>query len=427
MQVSRPGQIAAAGLLMVGLCGRASAADASVSIAKLLEVGWSISPQARAAADAQFEEVRRLAGDDVRAIEASWLVLMQQRRFEEALKRIDEHIAKQPDDLTALRAKAWVQTVLKNYRAAFVSIDRLSMLLAAQEPKTDADRAVHDESIAFLGRFVGYFGGPAAELVNQDDRKALEKRLLERLPESQRPLLEDARNSVLSKFIEMTDASANARDKAVASVKADKEKTLADLQAEKQGLDAREKELEEQRTRLNSEYKTQMDELARQDQPLVQQQAQLSSRASLLNADLLQTSSRIATLQQLFAGEKDPGRRQQYLSEINTLSLLASRLDADLLGINRLLRGVASQRAAVQARRVQAQSGTAAQVERIEDEVAGLNKRERRNEVNEKRASRPAAATSSKIRALSAQATAFSTYDTLPLEAMKARLLESLR
>jgi len=159
----------------------------------------------------------------------------------------------------------------------------------------------------------------------------------------------------------------------------------------------------------------------------VQQQAQLSSRANLLNADLLQTSSRIATLQQLFAGEKDPGRRQQYLNEINTLSLLASRLDADLLGVNRLLRGVASQRAAVQARRVQAQSGTVAQFERIDDEVAGLNKRERRNGVNEKRASRPVAATSSKIRALSAQATAFSTYDTLPLEAMKTRLLESLR
>ena len=40
---------------------------------------------------------------------------MQQRRFDEAHKRIDEHLAKEPDDLAALRAKTWVQTVLKNY------------------------------------------------------------------------------------------------------------------------------------------------------------------------------------------------------------------------------------------------------------------------------------------------------------------------
>ena len=67
------------------------------------------------------------------------------------------------------------------------------------------------------------------------------------------------------------------------------------------------------------------------------------------------------------------------------------------------------------------------QIERIEHELAELTKRERRNDSLEKRASRPVVPTTGKVRALSAQATALSTYDAFPLEAAKARLLESLK
>jgi hypothetical protein len=368
-----------------------------------------------------------VAASDLRALEASWLVLMQQRRFDEALKRIDEHLAKGPDDLAAWRAKAWTQAVLKNYAGAFLSADRLSTILAAHPPTTDPQRAAHDEAIGFLGRLIGYFGGPAGDYVNQDERKALEKKLLDRLSESQRARLEDGRNSVLSKFVEMTDESINARDGAAATARADKEKTLAELQVDKERLDSREKELEERRTKLNSEHRAEMDEIAKQDQPLVQQQALLNGRSSLLNSDLLRMSSQIATLQQLAAQEKSPSRQQLYLSEANSLSLLASRAESELLGVNRLQRGVAGQRATLQARRVQAQASTASQIERIDHELAELGKRERRNEGLEKRATRPAIATTSKVRALSAQATALSTYDAFPLEAAKARLLEALK
>ncbi|MBW8884678.1 MAG: hypothetical protein JF612_07850 [Planctomycetia bacterium] len=405
----------------------APAADASAAIARLLDVGWSNTPQARADADLQLEEVRRVAGSDVRALQAWWLVLMQQRRFDEALKPIDEHLAKEPTDFAAWRAKVWVQTVLKSYPGAFHSADQLSTLLAAHPPTTDAQRATHTETIGFLGRWIGYFGGPAADFVNQDERKALEKKFLDRLPESQRTLLEDARNSVLSRFVEMTDESANARDRAAATARVEKEKTLAELQADKEKLDAREKELEERRTKLNSEYRAEMDEIARQDQPLVQQQAQLTGRANLLNNELLNASSRIATLQQLATQEKSALRQQQLFAEANALSLVAGRIDADLLGVNRLLRGVAGQRTALQTRRVQAQSSTASQIERIDHELAELTKRERRNDSLEKRVSRPSLPSTGKVRSLSAQATALSTYDAFPLEAAKAKLLELLK
>jgi hypothetical protein len=286
---------------------------------------------------------------------------------------------------------------------------------------------VHDESIGFLGRLVGYFGGPVADAVNQDDRKVLEKRLFERLPETQRTAFEDARNGVLAKFIEMTDDSAEARERAAAAAKADRDKTLADIEADKEKLQARADELEERRKKLNSELKDELGEIDKQEQPLVQQQAQLVTRAGALNSDLLGFSTQIATLQQLAAQEQNQGLKQQYLNQINSLALVAGRVEADLLGVNRLLRSVQQQRGSLQVRRNQAQANTVGQIDRLDRELADIDRRGRRNDGLEKRATRSTSASTGEVRALSAQATALSTYDVFPLEAAKARLLESLR
>src|SRR5262245_53904852 len=93
-------------LLLLSLnTARADEAQTRAAIAKLLQVGWAVTPQARIAADQQYADVLNISGRDPRALHASWLVLMQQRRFEDARQRIEEHLAKAPDDLQALRAK----------------------------------------------------------------------------------------------------------------------------------------------------------------------------------------------------------------------------------------------------------------------------------------------------------------------------------
>src|SRR5437868_4597233 len=112
MSVCRAIYPLASGSLLLLLLSPVRGDQKSDAIAKLLDVGWAVTSQARTAADLQYDEVARLAGGDPRAVEAAWLVLMQQRRFDDALKRIDEYLALRPDDLDALRAKTWVQTVL---------------------------------------------------------------------------------------------------------------------------------------------------------------------------------------------------------------------------------------------------------------------------------------------------------------------------
>ncbi len=421
------------GLLAAGslalLCWHTARAEnaAGTAIAKLLEVGWSITPQARAAADLQWSEVQRLAGSDLRAIEASWLVLMQQRRFDEALKRLDEHLAKSPDDFDALRAKAWVQTVLKNYAVAFVTADRLSVLLSKNRPTTDEGETEHEETVAFLGRLIGFYGGPAADLINQEERKSREKKWLDRLDESKKVIFEDARNGVLSRYIEMTDESATAKERAASTAKAEKEKSLTELQIESGKLDEKAKELEEKRNKLNSEFRAEIDAINRQEQPLIAQQSQLATQASALETNLITLSAQLTGLQQLATNEKNDALQQQYFAQLNSLSILASRADADLFSVNRSLGNVQAQRNGLQTRRVQVQASAAAQINSYDRELAEIGRRERRNEVMEKRANRPVTTTSSKVRSLSAQASALSTYDTYPLEAAKEKLLGAVR
>src|SRR5262245_38021426 len=170
-------------LLLAPAVAAADEAEVRAAIAKLLDVGWATTPQARVAADLQREEVARTAGGDPRAPAAAWLVLLQQRRYDDGLKRIDEHLVRSPNDLNALRAKAWVQAILKNYPAALVAADKLSQQLAADPPNTDAERDDHKELIGFLGRLLGYLGGPVAAAVNQEQRKATEKQVLARSEE----------------------------------------------------------------------------------------------------------------------------------------------------------------------------------------------------------------------------------------------------
>jgi hypothetical protein len=75
----------------------------------------------------------------------------------------------------------------------------------------------------------------------------------------------------------------------------------------------------------------------------------------------------------------------------------------------------------------QLRAAAANQNQKTDRDLAEIAKRDRRNQGLEKRTVRPASVSTSKSRALIAQATALSTYDPFPLEAVKAQLLESLR
>jgi chromosome segregation ATPase len=225
----------------------------------------------------------------------------------------------------------------------------------------------------------------------------------------------------------MTGAKDDARAAAIAKADADKEKTLREIDAEREVIADRAKELEDRQNKLKAELRDELSEIAKEDRPLVQELARLESQAGSLNRDLFAYDAEISRLRARAETEENDTIRLQLLREADRLAFIARRLQSDLIAVNRLIDGVQGQRAGLLARQQKAQATTAQQLKRIDEELGGLVKRDKRNDAIEKRAARPATGVTSKGRALAAQAAALSTYDQFPLEAAKASLLESLR
>jgi hypothetical protein len=419
-------------LVAVALAGRLAAQDPAAderatAIGRLLEVGWSTSPKARAAADAAYEELQRVAGDDLRVLKAGWLVLFKQGRYEDALPRLEAYLARAGNDLEALRAKVWVHTLRKNYDAAAVAAETLSRALAETKPADEPSRATYEDMVAFLGRWLGFLAGPAQAQFNQDQRRAIEKRFSQRLEPTWQTRLEEARDAVLSRFVLLGDETDEARQQVVEKAQAERARLQADVQAQRQKIAERTSALEDERRKLRDELQAQLAELDRQERPLLADLSALNQRASVLTGDLVQLEAQIAWLMQLAAQEKNPDLQQQYLAQANALALVAARVDADLAAVQRRMQDVQARRAGLNHQRAQLQSRTSAALARLDRENDELQQQRRRLEGMEKRASRPLPTTSGRVSALTSQAAAWTTYETLPLEAMKERLLRSLR
>src|SRR5262245_9802441 len=238
------------------------------AIAKLLDIGWGTTPKVRLAADAQYDEVRRLAGATPAALEASLLVLLQQRRYDDADRRSDELLERDPTNLTGRRAKVWMAVVLKDYSAALIATDKLSQQLANDAPRADDEQRIHDELHAFLGRIYGYLGGPVAENVNQDERKELERKIIERITEPRRARFEEARDGVVARFLELTGDKDDERKRVLDEAAAARDKTLKELETEKEAIAGRAKELDGRKDKVQSDLRDELAEIAKDDQPL---------------------------------------------------------------------------------------------------------------------------------------------------------------
>lgn len=428
---ARPGAWIAGVVLLCtgGLLAPAHAdeAEAAAAIAKLLEVGWNTTPQARLATNAQYVEVLKVAGSDPRTPRAAALVLMQQRRYDVVGKQLDLLLEHDPADLEAWRAKIWLATLLKNFPEALLAADKLGQALPAEAEVTTESEIAARQSIAFLGRIFGYISGPMVDAANQEPRKAAEKRLLARLSPARQEEFRRARDGVLQRFIEMSDEKLEHQEEVKVAAEAEKERVLAGVEATREANVKRLEELKVQRDRIRGELKAELDEIAKADQPLVSQLAQLSAQLAANSLRLGTISNEILRWQNLLSRVKDPNLRNLYLSELDVLNLEASQLDNYQVGLRRMAAGVTAQRQQLFLRQQQANANYGGQLNGLDKEYQDLEKKEKRADADERRAGRPISTTTGKSRALGATATALSTYDQFPLEAAKERLLESLK
>ena len=401
--------------------------EPAVHIARLLNVGWGTTTSFRTAADAQADAMFAATGRQPPALYATALVQIKQRRYADADRLIDEVLARDDLNLPAWRAKVWLQAVLKNYDGAMVAADKLSQLLSKEVGKTTEEEALVRPYVAFLGRIYGFLGGPAQAAVNIDSRKVSEKGVTGRLTENRLEVFEEARDAVLQKFVELTDAKETFKDKAREQADADREKTLAEIAEQRDVNKERVKELEAKIDKFKKEHQSESAAITKADAPLQSELNRLSSRATAVNTQLFALDAQIASVQAQLSATKDPNLRAFLFAEIDRLSILEGATQAELFGLNRQANGVQQQRSNLAVRQQRADADLADKIGRVDDELFAIAKKEKRADIAEKRATKAGPVTPQSALSLSAQAAALITYDPFPLEQEKSRLLETLK
>ncbi len=422
--------IAAAGavLLMLGAVSPLSADDAELqnAVVKLFDTGWEPSFKARALADDQFAAAARLAPGDARVSYAYALVQIKQHRYPEGAKRIDELLADERENVALWKAKIWLSMLTKNYAAAMVEMEKLSQLVPPEAAEGAAEDA-HRDTARFLGRLVGFLEGPADGAVSAAIRDRAKRQILDRLGPARESAFEEGRSRVSDQFANLTGAKEESAEAAKTAAEAEQQRLAAELKAKAEQIAAKGEELDERREKLRSEAKAELDAIAKEDEPLVNELARLSSLATVPQQQLGQISVEISRLQSLADREKDPARRNFLINDINRLAILASRYDAELAALEARAAAVAAQRANVQRRYQQAQASYAAQFGQIQSTLVDLDKQQKRTAGEQQRNQRPTTGDTRRARALATQAAAFTTYEEFPLEAERQRVLDSFR
>lgn len=171
---------------------------------------------------------------------------------------------------------------------------------------------------------------------------------------------------------------------------------------------------------------SEVNELQRQDRPLAQQFASLDAQAAGANRELASLTAQIRQLEFDARRERDPVVRGRLFRDADRLRGIAAQVDRDLQLIERQAAVVQQQRAELAGKLRDVQNNYGGQIAALDRELQGFAKREKRLAGDEARARKPISGTTGQVLSLGAQAAALTTYDTLPLEEEKSRLVEEL-
>jgi hypothetical protein len=396
-------------------------------VLSLLETCWETGEAAEAIANEKRAALARQGAFDGRASYAWGLVLLRQRRYEEALAAFDQAALGEQERVAALRARAWVALLLKNYGVALTTAERLGDTLGGATTEGDKNPEEADDAARFLGSVFGYLEGPLGDVPAAGSQAATEQRVLARLSDSQRAVFDEAKQAVLEKFASLATEQADTREQALADAEAEKQQTLADIEQRRTKMAAAAQDLQERRVQLQSELNDTLTEIGRADRPLLAELNRLEARAAQVEGDLALLSTDLLRLESLLVREEDPLRRDDLRREIDRVSVLANRRDADLSFLQRQAGGIQSQRGELAARQVKAQRDFGGQVQSIDRQFQAMRGEERKLAGAEKKATKPSTGRSVKSNAIGASAKAFKTYEPFLIEQERERLLAALR
>ncbi len=411
------------------VCLGAEAPDVKQEVKKLFETGWQPSLKANLAADEQFAKLDKLAPVDRRIPYAHALVKIRQRKYADASRLVAGVLAHEPQNWHAWRTKIWLSMLMKDYRQAMVEMDQVGQLVAAVHEGDSPDQV---ESLQvglakFLGRMYGYLEGPVADDVTRAALAEGRQKVEARLSANQRDAFAEALGTVTVRYAELTGEGDRTREQALVDAEARKEQIKDDLQQQEQRITEEMGEIGPLRDKFESEFKSEMADLQKKESPLLERLTRLEVQAARVRNEAASLAAEIDHLERLAAREKDADRRQRLLREAGRVAVIYRRYDGELFSLNREYAGVNAQRAVLMSQAQQARARYQRDMGQLQGRAEGLKRDQKRIDTQERKLAKPTSGNVPRVREIARVANAFTTYEQLPLEAERARILNSFK
>jgi hypothetical protein len=407
---------------------------ASEVVREILITGWRSSP----AANREIDRLYRVATEAASGTELDWrieyayaLAKMRQWRYREVVP-IAERLALQPEaEMAGRELLVWLHTVLKDYPAAMVQMERLAATLPKMEDDLGEAERLHrellrEEKARFLGVVFGYLSGPVAASLSDFERESRRRRIVRLLSEAEVEMFDEETFRVIDDFHVRSDERAELVDQELREQERKRAERLGEIEEFRRGISERLEALDEAEQRARQEHNEKSEQLRAEDTPLREQLANVDTELVGLTRNLTLLNVEILRIEDQLALELDPVIRAALLVELNRLSALAASYNRDFTRLDVSAARLRTQRQglATQLRQSEARYRGVLNQSRVQQEQ--MNKELRRLEGEERRLMRERPRTSGQARALQTSKQAFSTYLPFPAEEARARLLESL-
>lgn len=407
---------------------------ASEVVREILATGWRSSP----AANREIDRLLRVANESAAGAVIDWrieyayaLAKMRQWRYREVVP-IAERLVLEPEaELAGRELLVWLYTVLKDYPAAMVQMERLAATLPElEEGLEEAERVereiLREEKARFLGVVFGYLSGPVAALLSDFERDSRRRRIVRLLSESEVEMFDEETFRVIDDFHVRADERAELVDHELREQEKQRAERLGEIEAFRRGVAERLEALAEEEQRVQREHNEKSEQIRAEDAPLREQLANVDTELLGLTRNLTILNVDILRIEDQLAFEPDPVIRAALLVELNRLSALAAGYSRDITRLDVSSARLRTQRQglATQLRQSEVRYRTVLNQSRVQQEQ--MDKELRRLDGEERRLLRQRPRTSGQARALQTSKQAFSTYLPFPAEEAKARLLESL-
>lgn len=415
-------------LLLLAVFGTSVWADDSRvgnAVSKLFKTGWTTSIKARAETDELFQAVEQYKLVNEHTLYTYALIKIKQRDFPVATKTLDDLLMLDEGHVKAHKAKIWISMLTRKYSTALPEMERLSNLL----PKDNKEpTSQHREIARYLGRMFGFLEGPAMGAVKDDQLSRYEGKIGDQLVGNLEAVFEEGRRSIEQEYDSLAQVTEETADKGKVDAENEQKRLLAELAEKKEDIVDRREKLAPQREKILDEGKSEIQAIAAELKPLVEEFTQLDFQASNIRRELFLINSEIGRYQANFARTKDPIIRSGIAREIDRQSIISSRYQLNLNALKRRAAVNNAKQTEIRRRMAQTQARYAGQINAVNKELGNLSKEEKRNEVDRKKGQRtPNSIGLIRSRSLANKASAFSTYEPFPLEEEKQRLLDMFR